>query len=99
MESVAVARVARTAGLPWTVLRAVSDPVHRTLPCCALRAVDRRGNLRPGALVAALARRPWELGALLALGRDARRAQQVLGTAGTAALPVLCTPIRARGSA
>jgi adenosylhomocysteine nucleosidase len=99
MESVAVARVARAAGLPWTVLRAVSDPVHRTLPCCALRAVDGRGNLRPGALVAALARRPWELGALLALGRDARRAQQVLGAAGAAALPVLCTPIRIRGSA
>lgn len=91
MESAAVAGVACAAGLPWTVLRTVSDPVHRALPRCALRAVDGRGNLRPSALVAALARRPWELGALLALGRDARRAQQVLAVASAAALPVLCT--------
>lgn len=91
MESAAVAGVASAAGLPWTVLRAVSDAVARTLPHCALQAVDNVGQVRPAVLAAGLLRRPWEIGALISLGRDVRTAQQVLALASAAVLPVLCT--------
>ena len=97
MESACVVRVALAAGLPWTVLRAVSDAVERSLPRCALQGVDALGRVRPAALAAALLRRPWELGALPRLARDVRAAQQVLSAATALALPVLCAaPFAAR---
>ena len=90
MESAAVASVARAAGLRWTVLRTVSDAADRALPQCAVHGVDGHGRVRALALAAAIARRPWELGALFALGRDVRHAQRMLGSVAAAVLPVLC---------
>lgn len=73
-ESHAVAAVAAGAGLPFLAVRAVADPAHRALPLAALAAVGPGGELRSGPLLAALAARPGEIGGLVRLARDTRRA-------------------------
>ncbi len=78
MESGAVARAARTAGVPFAVLRAVCDPAGRTLPPAARIPLRPDGRLRAGALAASILRDPWQLPPLLALGRDAGLARRTL---------------------
>jgi adenosylhomocysteine nucleosidase len=74
MESHAVAAVAAEAGVPFLAVRAVADPAHRVLPHAALASVGPGGDLRPAALLAALAARPGEIGQMVRLARDSRRA-------------------------
>ncbi|MCW5751132.1 MAG: hypothetical protein KIT81_08290 [Alphaproteobacteria bacterium] len=78
MESAAVASIAGRRGLPFAVLRAIADPPERTLPPAALDAVDDNGRPAIGRVLRALLRRPWELPALLRLGRDSRLAHRSL---------------------
>lgn len=78
LESAAVARVAAAAGLPFAVLRAVCDEAGRALPLAALVALDARGRIGVLRVAAAVVRRPWEIGALVGLGRDAARARAAL---------------------
>ena len=78
MESGAVASTAAAHGLPFAVLRAVCDPAGRDLPPAALTALSPDGAIRPGTLLASLARHPRQLGALIALGREAARARAAL---------------------
>ena len=78
IESGAVARAATAAGLPFAVLRAICDPAGRDLPPAALSALSPDGAIRPGALLASLARHPGQLGGLIALGREAVRARAAL---------------------
>ncbi|MCR6632763.1 MAG: purine phosphorylase [Magnetospirillum sp.] len=61
MESGAVARVAREAGLPFLALRAIADPAWRDLPPAVLRIIDGQGRirLRAAALALALHPCPW----------------------------------------
>ncbi|HEX5079853.1 MAG TPA: hypothetical protein VFV80_11940 [Geminicoccaceae bacterium] len=73
MESHAVAEVAARAGLPFLVVRAVADRSDQAIPRAALRAVDAQGDLRHLALLGSIIVRPWEIGALLALGRSSGR--------------------------
>ena len=74
MESHGVARAAQAAGIPLLVVRAVADPAERDLPHAALVATASDGGLRSGAIMGALARRPWEIPAMMRLGREARAA-------------------------
>ncbi len=46
MESMAVARVAAEAGLPFVAMRAVIDPVHQALPPEVLELSDAYGKIR-----------------------------------------------------
>ncbi|OAN51356.1 nucleoside phosphorylase [Paramagnetospirillum marisnigri] len=78
MESGAVARVAARAGIPLAVLRTVADPASRSLPRAAMAALDEDGNPRIGAVLAGLARRPWELAGLIRVGLDSRAALSAL---------------------
>ena len=78
LESGAVARAAGEAGLPFAVLRAISDPADKDLPPAALVALDARGRVRPGRLAGSLLRGPGQLPALLALARDTGRARKAL---------------------
>lgn len=78
LESYAVGRAAQTAGLPFLVLRAVSDGLERSLPPAALAGVDAQGLTRPAAVLSQLARRPGDLLGLIRLGLDARRARRAL---------------------
>jgi adenosylhomocysteine nucleosidase len=78
LESGAVAREAAGAGRPFGVLRAVCDPAGRSLPPLALAALSDAGSMRLDTVLASLARHPWQLPALLALGRDAAAARRAL---------------------
>ena len=78
LESGAVARVAQRHRLPFAVLRAVCDPVHRSLPPAALIALDAGGGIRIARVLAAVALRPWQIPALLRLAFDAARARRAL---------------------
>jgi len=72
MESQAVAEEARIAGIPFVVLRIVSDPSHRTLPVAALKGLTDSGGVSTGAVMRAAVQRPWEIFDLLSLALDAR---------------------------
>jgi len=72
MESHAVAEEARTAGVPFVVLRVVFDPSHRTLPESALAGLTEAGGVSTSAVMRAAAIRPWEIFDMLALALDAR---------------------------
>ncbi len=74
MESHAVARVARELGLPFMVIRAISDPVWQGVPKWVLKCLTPDGGVNGKALAWALAKRPWALPTLLRLGGDSKRA-------------------------
>lgn len=74
MESHRVAAVAARHGLPFLVLRVVADPAHHALPRAALAAVRPDGRTDVRAVALSLLRRPWDLAALIRLGRDSERA-------------------------
>ena len=78
MESHIAARVAAVHELPFVAIRAVADPVHRTLPEAALGAVSDGGHTDVRAVVRSLAREPRQFVGLMRLGLDARRAQSAL---------------------
>lgn len=94
MESAAIARVAREAGIPFAAVRAVTDTVSRSVPGSALAALGPGGALQPKALLLALARRPRELPPLATLvpgfllaRRALRRASLAAGASGALVPP------------
>ncbi len=64
LESAAWARLAHARGLPWRVLRAVSDAADEDLPLDFNRFRDARGRLRRYAVACHAARHPTLLPAL-----------------------------------
>jgi adenosylhomocysteine nucleosidase len=78
LESGSVARVAEDFGLPFVVVRAISDAADRDLPPAALLALDRRGRIDIVRVLASLLRQPAQLPALLSLASDAARARRAL---------------------
>jgi adenosylhomocysteine nucleosidase len=87
LESGAVARVAGRHGLPFAVVRAVSDPADRPLPPAALVALDARGRIAVAALLGSLLHRPGQIAALVALARATARARASLEAAAHALRP------------
>ncbi|MGI8839333.1 MAG: hypothetical protein ACR2F8_00875 [Caulobacteraceae bacterium] len=67
MESHLIAR----AGIPFAILRAVSDPAGRALPRAALVGLKANGEVDIGAVLKALAADPRQLAALLRTAREA----------------------------
>jgi adenosylhomocysteine nucleosidase len=78
LESGAVARVAARHGVAFAGLRAISDPAGSTLPPAALLALDRQGSIVVLRVLAAVARHPGQVPALIALARDAAAARTAL---------------------
>lgn len=74
MESHVAGAVARRRGLPFGVVRAISDGVGDALPHAAQVGIGPDGEVALGAILASLARRPSQLPALIATGRQAGRA-------------------------
>lgn len=70
MESAAVARVARMAGVPFAAIRAISDPAERALPSAATHLLRPDGRVRVMALLALLLRGPEAWRALGGMRRD-----------------------------
>lgn len=81
MESGAVARFAVARGLPFAVLRAVADGPEDALPQAAHNALTPDGRPALWPVLTGLARRPWELPALIRLGRASARAHVALAQA------------------
>ncbi|MGN5477375.1 phosphorylase [Cupriavidus basilensis] len=78
MESHIAAGVARRHGLPFAACRVVIDPATRAIPALALAGMGSDGRTDVGAVVVGLLKAPWELPALMRLGRDAAVAKASL---------------------
>jgi hypothetical protein len=74
MESHTVALVAEQAGVDFLIIRAIADPVDRSIPGWLLGRISAHGTPNYGAILAGLAVHPWDLPALLRLKRDSDRA-------------------------
>ncbi len=90
MESHAVAAAARNAGVPFGVLRIVSDPSNRYIPEAALAGVTPAGGVSVGRVLGGVAVRPWEIVGLLSLALDARTAFAALRRVARLSAPLFC---------
>jgi hypothetical protein len=79
MESHVAAAVAARHGLPFAIARVVSDGAERSLPRAAQAGMAPDGRMDVGAVIKALAGRPWELPALIRVGAEAETAFRALG--------------------
>ena len=91
MESHALAEAALAAGVPFLVLRVVSDASNRFIPQSALAAITASGRTSPGRVLFSLSLRPWEVFELLALARDARIAFAALRRVALRGAPLFST--------
>ncbi|MBV8911551.1 MAG: hypothetical protein JOZ05_00775 [Acetobacteraceae bacterium] len=78
LESAALADAASRHALPFAVLRAICDPVGRSLPRAALVALDGRGRIGAMRVAGAALAHPAELPALVRLAADAVKARRAL---------------------
>lgn len=92
MESQHVARAARTAGIPFLVVRAVADVADVELPAWTLASIDREGGVRMAQMAASALSRPAEWGRLIALARASASASARLRRLVAAAGPLLGLP-------
>ncbi len=74
MESGIVARVAQDAGIPFAVLRSVSDLYSDDLPPAALTGLTPEGDVDYLAVIGSLLRHPGQLQALIRTGRQSKQA-------------------------
>ncbi|MTJ83337.1 MAG: nucleoside phosphorylase [Telmatospirillum sp.] len=81
LESASVALACRDAGRPYAVIRTVADPADRDLPSLVADALTPDGRPQPMKVAAGLLRRPFELPALIAVGRDSGKALSALRAA------------------
>jgi hopanoid-associated phosphorylase len=78
MESHVAARVAARFGLPFAVVRAISDAADRDLPSAVTVGMTPDGGMAVWPVIRALARRPGELPALIRTAGEAERAFRAL---------------------
>ena len=74
MESHVAARLAKAAGLPFAVLRVISDGAEDVLPPAAIAGMGEDGEIDVIAVLSRLATNPRQLSALMRTGRNAGRA-------------------------
>lgn len=91
-ESHHVARAIAELGVPWGVVRAVSDGPDDALPAGIGSWVDSRGRTRLGAVALACVARPSVVPDVIALGRRSKAALDALATAVRAVLDAECSP-------
>ncbi|GJE19160.1 phosphorylase [Methylobacterium marchantiae] len=92
MESHVAADFADRHGLPFAAIRVVCDPAGRALPAFVATALKPNGDPDILAVLAALARRPAHLPALIRLARDSGRAFGALSRSRAAFGPSLGLP-------
>jgi adenosylhomocysteine nucleosidase len=81
LESTALARTAAAHGLPWAILRAISDTAGESLPALIESSRDESGSVRRRVLLRGLLLQPAALPTLVALRWRVGRCAQVLATA------------------
>ena len=86
LESAAFAAAASARGLPWLILRAVSDRAGEALPQVLNRCQDHGGAIRRGLLAARIIGEPSALPRLLALRQRVQACAERLAAATTAVL-------------
>jgi hopanoid-associated phosphorylase len=86
MESHVAAQVAAARGLPFGVVRVVSDKATASLPQAVLAGLAEDGSMNLMGVLGALARDPRQLPALIRVGRDADAAFKALNVAARLAL-------------
>ncbi|MFQ5766015.1 MAG: nucleoside phosphorylase, partial [Rhodospirillales bacterium] len=59
---------------PFLVVRVIADPLERPIPVWLLGRLTADGAPNYGAVIAGLARRPWDMPVLIGLARDNARA-------------------------
>src|SRR5680860_1785409 len=74
METAAVAAVCEERDRPWSVVRAISDPVVADADDMVLRLVHPDGSPNVPAALRYTLTHPWRIPGLVRLGRDASRA-------------------------
>ena len=84
MESHLVAAAAAEAGVPFAIVRTISDPADHELPHAAKAGFRNNGEADVGAVLAGLLRRPSEFPALIRIARAAGRACKALDHAALA---------------
>ena len=89
MESHIVARKAAVAGVPFVVLRVVSDPSNRSIPQSALAGLTEDGRIDGAAIAVTLLRRPWEWIDMMTLALDGAQAMRRLRRVGRRAAALL----------
>jgi hopanoid-associated phosphorylase len=87
MESHTAARLAAAHGLPFAVLRVVSDGAGVSLPSAVRSGLNADGSMNLFGVLGALAREPSQLPALVRVGEDVDRAFAALKAARAAAGP------------
>lgn len=80
LESVAFATVASSLGWRWGIVRGISDGPATDLPEGIEGWIEARGHLRPGAILAALCRRPGVVFSLRRLRRDGLAAMRAVAS-------------------
>jgi hypothetical protein len=86
MESHVAAQVAAARGLPFGVVRVVSDKATASLPQAVLAGLAEDGSMNLMGVLGALARDPRQFPALIRTGRDADAAFKALNVAARLAL-------------
>ncbi len=89
MESHVAARLAKAKGLPFALVRVVSDTAGMSLPSAVLAGMKPDGGMNLIGVLAALAANPGQLQALMRVGRDAETAFKALKTVRAALGPEL----------
>lgn len=89
MESHVAARIAAEAGLPFAVLRCVSDEAAAALPPAISVAMKPGGGLALGAVLGSIARRPGQVPHLVRTVAGFNRAYRALGEGARRAGPRL----------
>jgi adenosylhomocysteine nucleosidase len=74
MESHRVARVAAEAGVPFLVIRSVSDAFDQSIPRTALGSIDENGSPLYFKVIGGLIKRPGDLRGLMRLSKDSESA-------------------------
>lgn len=80
MESAAIERVCREAGVPCVTLRAISDSAHDDLPLDFNALLTAEHELSVTKLALAVVSKPWRIPALIELGRNSAFAARELAT-------------------
>ncbi len=92
LESATYVAAAVEAGIPWLVLRAVSDTAEEGLPDLLNRSRGEGGGVSRGQVFLRLLRQPQAFPFLIALRGRVVRCAERLANAAVAALPVFCGP-------
>ena len=92
LESYTVARLARWFGVPFAVVRAVSDAAGRALPHAAQVGLGPDGRPAIGAVLASLRSNPGQIGSLIKTALEAEDGFHALERARAALGPRLGGP-------